>query len=126
MPCGPYNVRYAVIIAGISVRFAEMITRISLDQDSHLLERQSRYVTIAGRGIARDPPIWRSRQARRCRPWWVPIWVIQTPPMHTAHNCRTTRGTIALAAIGVMPCMPCVPGTDQFPSLDSLPTTRRL
>jgi len=25
---------------------------------------------------AREPPIWRSRQARRCRPWWALIWVI--------------------------------------------------
>jgi|SRR6516165_1783148 hypothetical protein len=93
MPCGPYNVRYAVIIAGISVRFAEMITRISLDQDSHLLERQSRYVTIAGRGIARDPPIWRSRQARRCRPWWAPIWVIcaRLTVMGTV-NCPANTG----------------------------------
>ena len=50
MPCGPYNVRYAVIIAGISVRFAEMITRISLARFAHALECRSRYVMIAGRG----------------------------------------------------------------------------
>jgi hypothetical protein len=28
------------------------------DLDAHALEYRSRCVTIAGRGIARDPPIW--------------------------------------------------------------------
>jgi hypothetical protein len=36
----------------------------------------------------RYPPIWRSRQARRCRPWWAPIWVICTRCNGDGHRER--------------------------------------